>query len=191
MKKLTPLIIITIFVLISGCKKTKLQPSETPFSSILADSTYKIVVTTKNNSTFYEYGLKFTSSKAGKINKLGCWLPNSGQYRMCLWDFENKNILAQTTVNQSSTNKFSWAEIPSINIEPNKQYFVSIISNNWHDATNKLAYQIPYPLEKNNIKILTFAYIGQANSSASPKLPNMEDNRTSISGFVDFSFIPN
>ncbi|PLK45603.1 DUF4082 domain-containing protein [Emticicia sp. TH156] len=178
---------LLIFIII-GCKKKEIH-SEEAFTSFLADSTMNIKVTT-NLSSYYEFGLKFQTLVEGRIVKLGTILPNAGEYRVCVWDFSNKSVLLQQNVIQNQANKLAWVNVSSLPLVVGKDYFISVLANNWNDAYPKSGRIIPYPLVKGNIKILGFAYKSQPSSIAPPVLPNEIDNNFSISGFVDFGFVP-
>jgi hypothetical protein len=172
-------------------KSKTLVKSAEVFSTFLADSTMKVLVTANNTNTIYEYGLRFVVTKNGKMVKVGAKLPKAGIYRISVWDVTTKTVLVQQYVDQISNNIQSWADIPALALEANKEYFISIISNNWNDAYPKVGTTVTYPISKGNLKILAFAYASQPTLTSPPRYPDMEDNTQSISGFVDFGFIPN
>ncbi|WP_337043689.1 hypothetical protein [Emticicia sp. 17c] len=170
-------------------KSKTLVQSKEMFSSFLADSTMRTEVTNTHNTTIYEYGLRFQVTQNGIIVKVGSKLPNAGVYRVSVWDAASKTVLAQKYVVQYLPNVQAWADVPELALEANKDYFISIISDNWNDAYLKSGSLIAYPLVKDNFKIMAFAYTSQPSFSAVAKFPDIENNKTSIYGFVDFGFI--
>lgn len=170
--------------------KTVVKSTEM-FSTFLADSTMNVTVAADNSIIIYEYGLRFTVTKTGKMVKVGSKLPKAGTYRVSIWDVATKTVIAQQYVKQLTDNLQSWADIPALALTANKEYFISIISNNWNDASPKSSSTISYPITKGNLKILAFAYVSQPMVTSAPKYPDMEDNTHSISGFVDFGFVTN
>lgn len=150
-----------------------------------------VSVTPNNTHIIYEYGLRFTVAQSGKIVKVGSRLPKAGAYRISIWDASTKTVIAQQYVAQTDANIQSWADIPALNLVADKQYFISVISDNWNDAYPKSGPPITYPIIKGDLKILAFAYASQPMLTSSPRYPDMEDNIHSISGFIDFGFIPN
>lgn len=181
--------ILFLFSIIS-CKE-KALPVEEGFTSFLADSTMKIKITATNNPVYYEFGLKFQVVKEGKVVKVGTRLPNAGTYRISIWDFAAKTVLISQNVTQNQANKQAWADISGLVVKPDTEYFVSVVANNWNDALPKAGGNILYPIIKGSIKVLGFGYASQPSATATPRLPNETNNTKSISGFVDFGFIPN
>ncbi|RFS13401.1 DUF4082 domain-containing protein [Emticicia sp. C21] len=186
---LTLLLSLILFSLLSCQMET--QPIEEGFTSFLADSTMKIKVTATNNPVYYEFGLRFQVLKEGKVVKFGTRLPNSGTYRVSIWDFTEKTVLLSQNVIQTQANTQAWADISGLAIKPEKEYFISVVANNWNDALPKAGGNILYPIIKGSVKVLGFGYASQPSATATPRLPNETNNTKSISGFVDFGFIPN
>lgn len=186
---LTLLSSIILFSLFS-CQEPA-QPVEEGFTSFLADSTMKIKITATNNPVYYEFGLRFQVLKEGQVVKVGTRLPNAGTYRVSIWDFTEKTVLLSQNVTQSQANTQAWADISGLAIKPEKEYFISVVSNNWNDALPKAGGNILYPIIKGSVKVLGFGYASQTSATATPRLPNETNNTKSISGFVDFGFISN
>lgn len=188
MKHVNFFTLLLMIIFTFSCKKKESVPEELTFTTLLNDSNYRTSVT-QTAGSWYEYGIKFKSNINGKINKLGSKLPKAGTYRVTVWDSEKK-IIAETKINQKTDNIFEFQSIKTISIEKDKEYFISILSNNWNDLQHNTSFRIPYPIVVNNISIIQFAYIGQENANSPSKYPTFIDNTTSISGFIDFSFIP-
>ncbi|GAB3519308.1 hypothetical protein [Emticicia fontis] len=151
----------------------------------------RVLVTPNPSNTIYEYGLRFVVTKKGNMVKVGSKLPKAGVYRVSIWDIATKTVIARQYVYQTADNVQSWADIPELALTADKEYFISIISNNWNDAYPKSGSTVTYPIIKSNLKVLAFAYASQPTLTAPPRYPDMEDNTNSISGLVDFGFVAN
>jgi len=162
------------------------------FSSFLAEGTMTESVTPNPNHIIYEYGLRFSVTQPGKITKVGLRLPKAGTYRITIWDVAIKRTIIQQYMPQITDNVQSWSNfLAGLPLIPNKEYFISIISDNWNDAYPKIGTTVNYPIVRGSVKILAFAYASQPTLTAAPRYPDMEDNTESISGFVDFGFTEN
>jgi hypothetical protein len=183
--------ILFYLIFLFSCKKDKTEtiPDETAFSNILADSTYTIRVSQLNSPKIYEFGIRFSPSIKGVVTKLGCKLPKKGVYRMCLWNVNDKMLLVETTVNQI-TSELTWQAITKTNIEVGKSYYITVTADNWYDAYPKSTNNVSYPIIRDNIQLQAFGYV-QNFVGASSKIPTLEDNKTSISGIIDFGFQTN
>lgn len=169
--------------------KSVLKSAEV-FSNFLAGNTMNVTVTANPNHNIYEFGLRFVVTRKGRMVKVGSRLPKAGIYRISVWDIATKTVIAQQYVYQLTDNVQSWADIPALALTANKEYFISIISDNWNEAYPKVGSIITYPITKGNLKVLAFGTTIQPMITSAPKYPNIEDNTHSIPGFVDFGFMP-
>lgn len=169
--------------------KSVLKSAEV-FSNFLADNTMNVTVTANPNNNIFEYGLRFIVTRKGRMVKVGSRLPKAGIYRISIWDIATKTVITQQYVYQLTGNVQAWADIPALALTANKEYFISIISDNWNEAYPKVGSTITYPITKGSLKVLAFATTIQPMITSAPKYPNIEDNMHSIPGFVDFGFMP-
>ena len=169
--------------------KSALKSAEV-FSNFLADNTMLVTVTANPDRNVFEFGLRFTVTRNGRMVKVGSRLPKAGIYRICVWDVATKTVLVQQYVYQLAGNVHAWADIPALALTANKEYFISIISDNWNEAYPKVGPPITYPIIKGSLKVLAFATTIQPMITSAPKYPNVEDNTHSIPGIVDFGFMP-
>ena len=132
---------ITLFLLIgmaaTSCKKESKIIEEHPMQKI---TTEKSIVDSfhlfSNNN--WEFGEKLYFSKNGKITKLGCMMANQGSFRVSLWDFTTKNLIAATTINVTDTTKYTYNSVSPIDVTANTRYVLSI--NNTSGGEQKLYY---------------------------------------------------
>lgn len=169
--------------------KSVLKSAEV-FSNFLADNTTNISVTANPTHNIFEYGLRFVVTKKGRMVKVGSRLPKAGIYRISVWDVATKTVISQQYVYQMIDNMQAWADIPALALTANKEYFISIISDNWNEAYPKVGPTITYPIIKGSLKVLAFGTTIQSMITSAAKYPNIEDNKHSIPGFVDFGFMP-
>jgi hypothetical protein len=170
--------------------KSALKSAEV-FSNFLADNTMNVTVTANPDHNIFEFGLRFVVTRKGSMVKVGSRLPKAGIYRISVWDIATKTVIAQQYVYQLTDNVQAWADIPALALTANKEYVISIISDNWNEAYPKVGSTITYPITKGSLKVLAFATTIQPMITSAPKYPNIEDNTHSIPGFVDFGFMPN
>ncbi|RYU96383.1 hypothetical protein [Emticicia agri] len=169
--------------------KSALESAEV-FSNFLADNTMNISVTNNPAQNIFEYGLRFVVTRKGRMVKVGSRLPKAGIYRISVWDVATRTIIVQQYVYQIINNVQAWADIPALALTANKEYFISIISDNWNEAYPKAGSIITYPITKGSLKVLAFGTTIQPTITSAAKFPDSEDNTHSIPGFVDFGFWP-
>lgn len=171
-------------LLLAACGGTPApQPKEQPITAHFTDSNYTITATGSGN---YEYGLKFSVAKSGKILRLGIRFPQVGSYRVTIWDFDSKTVLAQATIAQPGILNAVWQNITPLSIQAGKKYFVSVFSSTqWFRAVPKAGGALPYPITVGNVSIEAFQWI---SASLDPtRFPTNVDN-TYYAGIADFEF---
>ncbi|RFS18591.1 hypothetical protein [Emticicia sp. C21] len=169
--------------------KSVLKSAEV-FSNFLADNTMNVTATANPDQNIFEHGLRFVVTRKGRMVKVGSRLPKAGIYRISVWDVATRTVIVQQYVYQMIDNVQGWADIPALALAANKEYFISIISDNWNEAYPKAGSTITYPIIKGNLKVLAFATTIQPMLTSAAKYPDIEDNTHSIPGFIDFGFMP-
>ena len=90
----TIILLVFLFTEITSCKKDNNQPTtiaETPMQTTIAQNLVVNSVAITNTAA-WEFGQKFYFAKNGQVTKLGCKMANTGQFRVCFWDFNTNNI---------------------------------------------------------------------------------------------------
>lgn len=135
MKKLTysALLLLFISAMTLSCKKDEddkgnPNPLEVGMEELLNRIGYEVYNEDPTDS--YEIGFTFSSSKAGKISKLGLKLPENGSYEVSLWDDSTKVKLDSVMVNNTDSSKFNYASITPRSIVADKKYVVSVNTTN-------------------------------------------------------------
>jgi len=119
-----------IGIVATSCKKDKTNnnPMETNMDVLLNRIAYHAFDESSTKS--YELGFAFSSSKNGKISKLGLKLPENGTYEVSLWDFDSELKLDSVMVTNSDSSKFNYASITPRTIASGKKYVVSVNTTN-------------------------------------------------------------
>jgi hypothetical protein len=132
MKNLTKLFFLTLIVgtVAVSCKEEEnpivnTNPLENGMEAILSRAAYSAF---DEDGDGYELGFSFSSSKAGKISKLGLKLPQNGTYEVSLWDFDTKAKLDSVNVTNSDSSRFNYASISPRSIVAGKKYVVSVFT---------------------------------------------------------------
>jgi hypothetical protein len=183
-----------IALVIFSCKKnaTSNLKTETPIQATVES---KLVVDTSvafANSS-WEFGNKFYSSRNGNITKLGCKMGSIGNFRVTLWDFTTKNLIAATTISITDSSMFVYNSISPVAITANTRYLVSM--NNTSGAVHK-NYNLYYSKNAPNVSrypftsgSITFENVQESNSAVSvfPEAVNVF-SQPYIIGLADFQF---
>ena len=201
MKKPCYMIALFAFIItnIVSCKKENSTPTitntETPMQTTIAQQLVVDTVSVFNNGN-WEMGQKLYFSKNGYVNKLGCKMPNTGQFRVCFWDYNTSNIIAATIIDVTDSTKFFYNSVSPITITANMRYVVSV--NNTSNSTAK-DYFIYY--KKTNFAFPTSIYPFTTGSvtyesrlelnTATSTFPNITTSlQDVIVGIADLEFKP-
>lgn len=190
--RITVLMLAILAVAFTSCKK---KNNDTP-KPVVKEAT--LIENAFNNASFtataigggnWEYGVKFSMSKAGKITKLGTKMPEVGNYRVTLWDADSKVILAQATVNQTTAATGSFADIAPFSIVVGKDYYVTVQSVNkkWFEVTKAGGGNITYPIVSGSMTIKQYGY--NNSGAASPAVFPIFFPTEYYAGFTDLEFV--
>ncbi len=181
-------IIIKIFfffvtLLFMDCKKENKVPSETPMSTFMKnfDKTVNSEILTG------ESGFTFESKVPGKIIKIGCIMPEPGQYKVSIFDYTSKNsvlypIIASKTIEIKKGFLPSFISINEIKVKPGQQFGIMV-----RIEGTKKGYKISY----NFSKILGSIKIDRAcHSKISNDYCWDSYNTTHLMGLPDIMFVP-
>lgn len=161
-------------------------PERSPMSSTFLGNPNNIVTITGSGP--YEYGFKFAVSKNGQITRLGCKMPKTGNYRVTLWDMSvaTPAVMAQATVVEPSDSTLSFADIVPVSVATNKNYFISIWSNDsWYRAV-PLTSAFVYPITTGSIIIKGYQW---SNAPSTPQVFPSTSEVTYVAGVPDLEFL--
>lgn len=176
-----------ILLAVGNCSDNKedVKPSETPISRLISEETDTPSI---GDFGYFEGGHVFQPVVNGKITRLFCKLPKAGAYRICLWDVTSKTLLTQTTVQQTADATLTGADIQAVAVSTGRQYAISMLRNNYYCYASKSGPLFKYPIQKGNIRILS--YVNSASTASATPLFSQESNEGNFCGYADFSFVP-
>ncbi len=146
-------------------------------------------IITKEGSGSYEYGVKFSMSRAGKISKLGSNMPDVGNYRVTLWDADSKVILTQANINQTIRAKLFFTDIIPFTITVGKDYYITVqsINKGWFEVRKAGGGNITYPMVSGSMTIKQYGY--KASADGTPAAFPTSFPTDYYAGFTDLEFI--
>lgn len=164
MQKITCLYIIIIAItaiFFIACNKnsnsnTPTIKTETPLNALIKNGFLDSTITF-TNSTSFEMGYSFSSSKNGILTQLGGLFPDKKSYRVALWDSASQTLLDSAIIQVRDTSKFNYTAISPINIIAKRKYIIT--TNNQDGAKRyfillrKVPNQLQLPVQSGNITI--------------------------------------
>jgi hypothetical protein len=176
MKKLFLVPILFMGVLVS-CKKDKtpdpvppvVYAEENPLPSFLSNTGFNQLSTVSNYVTKYEEGFSFKANVKGKINALVMKLPvANSSLRITIWDNVSKAVLRTENVNVPTANTEATIIIPTFDIVKDKEYFISMWTNDDYVRSRTDNAAAGYPIVSGNISVLSCLYKQVASGQVFP-----------------------
>ncbi len=176
MKKLFLVPILFMIVLVS-CKKDKtpdpvppvVYAEENPLPSFLSNTGFNQLSTVSNYVTKYEEGFSFKANVKGKINALVMKLPvANSSLRITIWDNVSKAVLRTENVNVPTANTEATIIIPIFDIVKDKEYFISMWTNDDYVRSRTDNAAAGYPIVSGNISVLSCLYKQVASGQVFP-----------------------
>lgn len=186
---------VFIFISLIACKKSdkaiQAPTQETPLQNLVTTK-FLDTIQVVNNGKFEE-GFSFSTSKNGKITKLGCYMPNNLTYRVTIWDSATQTF-TQTAVKVTDSTKFNYVDITPIYITANRTYYATI--NNTVGGVRKNDFRLGkkpninfnYPIKSGSISMKAYVDNIGCNTTCFPN--NMMSYNISLYGVPDFVFEP-
>lgn len=124
---------------------------EDPLASYVSQAGFT-KVTDYVDSENYEFGLVFSPTVKGKIKAIKVKLPGANpSLRVTIWDKTSKTILMTEMVNVQTANVLVTKEIAPMNLEKDKEYLISMNSNDWYKRDKPEGTNAVYPIKSGNI----------------------------------------
>jgi hypothetical protein len=159
---------------------------ESPINNVVSEHRFYEQLENINDVDAKEMGYKFYSSRDGVITALGCMMPYSGNVQVTLWDYDTKKVIRTTQLFTDSAN-FVYKDVPSLNIEANKRYVISI--NTFADEATRRYYALTWsdsrnylPFSQGHISIEKSLFKVSQNSV----FPTVESANNIMYGIADF-----
>lgn len=186
---------ITLFAIIFSlfsCSKDD-EPTPTPkiyfeenfLNSYLNNSNFYQETKLYKNIGSYEFGLFFTPLVKGKITSLYIKIPDANSsLRVTIWDVTNNLIVRTEIINVLNPNIADTINIDDIELTKDKEYAITMNSDDWYKREKKDASAITYPIISRNIKLNSYKWKGVT----AQELPTNIDN-TYYAGDLSFNFL--
>ncbi len=153
LKKFTS--ILTISLLLIHCSDDKTHLLETPIFDFLSIPNTKID-TVKQAASVWEYGFRFKSKVDGNLSKLGLLLPDTGSFKVRLYNLTTNSLLVEKTIQSQIVNTENYIDISPIEIKAGNEFGVSLIADVFFNVRNLNGESFNFPITKGNISILSF-----------------------------------
>lgn len=167
MNKIKSIFIVLVFSIFTfSCSKdddTLVLPvieyaEENPLNGYLETSGYnQDQVSSIDNPSIVEAGFSFKPVFNGKINSLKVWIPASNNsLRVTIWDNETQTAIRTEIVNVTSANVPSIKTIEPLFLLKNKEYTITMNSNDYYIKTKTDGTAAEYPIAVGNIVITSY-----------------------------------
>jgi len=167
MKNLRMLLYVTLIMLvvISCDKNDDTSPSviyqeETPLPGFLDASGFNADVNTASSAAYQECGLSFKPLEYGTINAITIKLPvNPSRIRVTIWDKATGSLLVTARIplilDYVSGTTYEVAITPFA-LTKNKEYVISMSTQNWTTRQRIGATDANYPITVGNVQFINF-----------------------------------
>ena len=147
--------VIATWILFSQCEDVNSNPIETPIFNLLFENNIAIDTVTQAATT-WEYGFKFQSLVNGKLSKLGILVPDTGIYKIRLYNLSTNQLLLEKLIESKLSSKENYISIPSIEITAGTDFGVSLVADVFFNVRNLNGQVFNFPITKGNISIRSF-----------------------------------
>ena len=177
------LLLTTIFSCSKDESKPTIYPEENPMQGILTKTGFN-QVSPHLDYPSTEFGFSFKPSVKGKINAFVVKIPSSNSnIRATLWDVATKTVIRTEVIEVTNANSSTTKTIIPIELTINKEYLLSINTNQYYDYFEINDAVANYPLAINNIVITNCSFLETSNQT----FPTISLD-TEIFGDISFNF---
>jgi hypothetical protein len=160
--------------------------AENPLDLYMAASGFSQKAVDQKNAGIYEYGFSFKPNVTGKITSFFAKIPDvNTALRITLWDVATKTVIKSETMNVSVANMSFEKTLLPIMLTKDKEYFLSVNSDDWINRTKTDGSATTYPIVAGNITITGYAYI---SSTATETIFPTNARNTYYAGDISFKF---
>lgn len=165
MKIIKNSLVAIVFFVFESCSKTetpapptvKVYPEENFSESYFSTTGLNEKIIPKININAVEMGTGFAPIVKGKITAIRVKLPVvNNNLRVTIWDNELLTVLQIVTVNVALANTIITQDIPDLDLIKNREYTISMNSDDWFEHTKLDNSALIYPFVIGNIKILNY-----------------------------------
>lgn len=157
--------LITLLFICFSCSKNDDSPSspailyaeENPLNGFLGTSGYNQQQVSMINSNLIEAGFSFVPTVTGKINSVVVWIPQANNaVRVTIWDNATQNPVRTEIVAVTDANVPAKKEIDPLFLIKNKEYTITMNSNDYYVKTKSNGSAAEYPIAINNLKVTSY-----------------------------------
>jgi hypothetical protein len=132
----------------------------------------------------YEFGNEFIPTVKGRITSLKIKLPDiNSSVRVTLWDKATTLPIKTEIINVAAANILYTVDIVDIDLVKDKEYAITMNSNDWYDRRKTSSANTTYPVTAGNIKIISYTF----RSGTAQTYPN-SPQLSYYAGDVSFNF---
>jgi hypothetical protein len=184
------ILVVTALFGILSCSKDDNGPTfseENFMNGFLTNSGFSATTDNSVNGGDYEFGLEFTPLVKGKITSLKVKLPDvNNAVRVTIWDKSTPTatVVRTETVNVTAADTEQSFDIADLELQTNKQYAITMNSNDWYNHRRTGSTDVTYPITSGNIRIDNYKWVFGTTQSY--------PTNTSLSycaGDVSFNFV--
>jgi hypothetical protein len=156
--------IVFVTVLITGCKKNESRPNYYSEQSFGEDFLQKsdltaTNITRVNFASTYELGLDFKVNVKGNITKLFIRIPDiNPALRVTIWDKERAKPIRTEIVNINKAGEFVEIDIQDLLIEREKEYSISMNTNDFYERYTSSVSRSAFPTTVNNVTLTAYRW---------------------------------
>ena len=157
------LAIFTLTVVLVSCSNDDNPPAETgyqeqnPLAGFLAASGFNQSISEVGNGLDYEYGIAFKPTVKGKITAIVAKLPDDVMVGVTIWDKAAGTVYRDGILNVTQSG-VEFTQPVDIELEKNKEYMITINSNDWYRHAKSDNSNVAYPFALGDISITGYGY---------------------------------
>jgi hypothetical protein len=138
---------------------TEVFPEIDPLAGFLDMSGFAEQTDTIFNMDDFEIGISFIPEVSGQINAVVAQLPlPNPALRVTIWDVDTETVIKTVTVNVPTANTPFTVEISPLVLEKNKEYLVSMNSNDWYRRRRVDGTPVTYPIAVGDFLITNYVW---------------------------------
>jgi hypothetical protein len=112
-----------------------------------------------DNSSDFEFGFSFIPTVAGQINAIVARIPDANPtLRVTIWDFDTETVLKTVTLNVAAANSTATLEITPLVLEKNKEYMITMNSNDYYERYKTDITDAIYPISAGDINVTGYQW---------------------------------
>lgn len=133
--------------------------SENPLDLYMTTSGFSQKAVDAKNQGIFEFGFSFKPKVTGKITSFLAKIPDvNTALRITLWDVSTKTVIKSETMLVSVANMAFEKTILPISLIKDKEYFLSVNSDDWITRKKTDGSVTTYPIAAGNITITGYAF---------------------------------